>query len=75
MLILREQVIHKNFKISRIRNFYMRKVKFTQDSFDEKLGSILEEFPIIDVSHSPSSYAIHGRVYGSTSGVLDDILL
>ena len=44
------QVIHKNFKISRIRNFYMRKVKFTQDSFDEKLGAILEEFPIIDVS-------------------------
>ncbi|KAJ7802451.1 hypothetical protein B0H14DRAFT_3780578 [Mycena olivaceomarginata] len=31
-------VIHKNFKISRIRNFYMRKVKFTQDTFDEKLG-------------------------------------
>ena len=24
----------------------MRKVKFTQDSFDEKLGAILEEFPI-----------------------------
>ncbi|KAH9938820.1 GTP binding protein 4 [Epithele typhae] len=44
-------VIHKNFKISRIRNFYMRKVKFTQDSFDEKLGSILEEFPIIDDLH------------------------
>ncbi|TBU24389.1 GTP binding protein 4 [Dichomitus squalens] len=44
-------VIHKNFKISRIRNFYMRKVKFTQDSFDEKLGAILEEFPIIDDLH------------------------
>ncbi|KAG8741183.1 Nucleolar GTP-binding protein 1 [Ceratobasidium sp. 414] len=43
-------VIHKNFKISRIRNFYMRKVKFTQDSFDEKLGAILSEFPILDVS-------------------------
>jgi hypothetical protein len=28
----------------------MRKVKFTQDSFDEKLGSILSEFPILDVS-------------------------
>ncbi|CAE7189143.1 unnamed protein product [Rhizoctonia solani] len=42
-------VIHKNFKISRIRNFYMRKVKFTQDSFDEKLGAILSEFPILDV--------------------------
>ena len=42
-------VIHKNFKISRIRNFYMRKVKFTQDSFDEKLSAILEEFPMLDV--------------------------
>lgn len=27
----------------------MRKVKFTQDSFDEKLGAILTEFPILDV--------------------------
>ncbi|KDQ07156.1 hypothetical protein BOTBODRAFT_38989 [Botryobasidium botryosum FD-172 SS1] len=44
-------VIHKNFKISRIRNFYMRKVKFTQDSFDEKLGAILTEFPILDNLH------------------------
>ncbi|KAL1700264.1 P-loop containing nucleoside triphosphate hydrolase protein [Schizophyllum commune] len=44
-------VIHKNFKISRIRNFYMRKVKFTQDSFDEKLGAILSEFPVLDDLH------------------------
>ncbi|KAJ3809886.1 P-loop containing nucleoside triphosphate hydrolase protein [Lentinula aff. lateritia] len=44
-------VIHKNFKISRIRNFYMRKVKFTQDSFDEKLGAILTEFPMLDDLH------------------------
>ncbi|BEJ17115.1 hypothetical protein CspHIS471_0605160 [Cutaneotrichosporon sp. HIS471] len=44
-------VIHKNFKISRIRNFYMRKVKFTQDSFDEKIGRILDEFPILDNLH------------------------
>ncbi|THH00324.1 hypothetical protein EW145_g7100, partial [Phellinidium pouzarii] len=44
-------VIHKNFKISRIRNFYMRKVKFTQDSFDEKLGAILTEFPVLDDLH------------------------
>ena len=43
------QVIHKNFKISRIRNFYMRKVKFTQDTFEEKLTAILTEFPILDV--------------------------
>ncbi|ETW81153.1 hypothetical protein HETIRDRAFT_319570 [Heterobasidion irregulare TC 32-1] len=44
-------VIHKNFKISRIRNFYMRKVKFAQDAFDEKLGSILTSFPMLDDLH------------------------
>ncbi|KAJ7583405.1 P-loop containing nucleoside triphosphate hydrolase protein [Mycena floridula] len=44
-------VIHKNFKISRIRNFYMRKVKFTQDTFEEKLGAILTEFPMLDDLH------------------------
>lgn len=27
----------------------MRKVKFTQDTFDEKLGAILTEFPMLDV--------------------------
>ena len=27
----------------------MRKVKFTQDSFDEKLSAILDEFPMLDV--------------------------
>ena len=31
----------------------MRKVKFTEDSFDEKLGAILEEFPMLDVSMLP----------------------
>jgi len=30
----------------------MRKVKFTQDSFDEKLGAILNDFPILDVGYS-----------------------
>ena len=44
-------MIHKNFKISRIRNFYMRKVKFTQDTFDEKLAAILTEFPMLDVRY------------------------
>ncbi|KAG6868203.1 hypothetical protein C0993_006344 [Termitomyces sp. T159_Od127] len=44
-------VIHKNFKISRIRNFYMRKVKFTQDSFEEKLAAILNEFPMLEDLH------------------------
>lgn len=54
-------VIHKNFKISRIRNFYMRKVKFTQDSFDEKLGAILSEFPVLDVR--PSSLFCPNSAY------------
>ena len=31
---------------------YMRKVKFTQDKFDEKLGRIISEFPILDVSQN-----------------------
>jgi hypothetical protein len=43
-------VIHKNYNIGRIRQFYMRKVKFTQDSFDEKFKLILDEFPKLDVS-------------------------
>ena len=34
---------------------YMRKVKFTQDLFDMKLGGILSEFPILDVSLAPNS--------------------
>ncbi|KAI1786465.1 hypothetical protein LXA43DRAFT_897890, partial [Ganoderma leucocontextum] len=67
-------VIHKNFKISRIRNFYMRNVKFTQDSFDEKRafgrncsrftdGAILEEFPIIDVRLYPFLSSILNVLY------------
>lgn len=33
----------------------MRKVKFTQDSFDEKLSAILEEFPMLDVRFADGS--------------------
>ncbi|KAJ2158950.1 Nucleolar GTP-binding protein 1 [Coemansia sp. RSA 552] len=44
-------VIHPGYKITRIRQFYMRKVKFTQDTFDEKLRQILEEFPVLDSVH------------------------
>jgi nucleolar GTP-binding protein len=29
----------------------MRKVKFTQDTFDEKLGAILNDFPMLDDIH------------------------
>lgn len=43
-------VVHPGYKISRIRQFYLRKVKFAQDAFDEKLDGILNEFPQLDVS-------------------------
>ena len=44
-------VIRANFEISRIRSFYMRKVKFTQNTFHEKLEAILNEFPRLDDIH------------------------
>lgn len=46
-------VIHKNYNIGRIRQFYMRKVKFTQENFDEKFKNILDEFPKLEVSCMP----------------------
>ncbi|RKO97295.1 hypothetical protein CXG81DRAFT_11383 [Caulochytrium protostelioides] len=44
-------VIHPGYKISRIREFYMRKIKFAQDCFDEKLDHITGEFPKLDEIH------------------------
>jgi len=44
-------VIHRHYKISRIRSFYMRKVKFTQTNFSEKLSMILSEFPKLEDIH------------------------
>lgn len=44
-------VIHPGYKITRIRSFYMRKVKFTQQTIDEKLGAMLQEFPRLDDIH------------------------
>ena len=46
-------VVHKAFKITRIRNFYMRKVKFTQQNYHDKLSQIITDFPKLDVSSSP----------------------
>ncbi|CAN8102190.1 unnamed protein product [Discula destructiva] len=43
--------IRAGFKISRIRGFYTRKVKFTQETFSEKINSILETFPRINEIH------------------------
>lgn len=44
-------VVHPGFKITRIRSFYMRKVKFCQTTFGEKFQKILEDFPKIDDIH------------------------
>ncbi|KAI5475012.1 nucleolar GTP-binding protein [Pseudohyphozyma bogoriensis] len=44
-------VIRSGFKITRIRSFYMRKVKFTQQAFEERLDQILTEFPVMDNLH------------------------
>ena len=44
-------VVHKGYAIGRIRDFYLRKVKFTQGTFDEKLGAILDGFPRLDDVH------------------------
>ena len=44
-------VIHPGYSINRIRSFYMRKVKFTQASYEEKLNNIVNEFPKLDDIH------------------------
>lgn len=43
--------IRANFKITRIRKFYMRKVKFTQTTINEKLQEIVDSFPKLDDIH------------------------
>ncbi|XP_023019520.1 nucleolar GTP-binding protein 1 [Leptinotarsa decemlineata] len=44
-------VVHKQYKITRIRAFYMRKVKFAQQSFHDRLSQMLTEFPKLDEVH------------------------
>ena len=44
-------VIHRHYKISRIRQFYTRKIKFTQQTYHDKLSTILTEFPKLDDIH------------------------
>ncbi|CAF9929545.1 MAG: Nucleolar GTP-binding protein 1 [Heterodermia speciosa] len=43
--------IRSGFQISRIRAFYTRKVKYTQETFTEKLSAILEGFPRLQDIH------------------------
>ncbi|KAL1222769.1 Nucleolar GTP-binding protein 1 [Cardamine amara subsp. amara] len=44
-------VVHKGDRIANLRSFYMRKVRFTQSNFNEKLSTIIEEFPRLDEIH------------------------
>jgi nucleolar GTP-binding protein len=45
-------VVHKGYAISRIRQFYMRKVRYSQQNFYEKLSTIIDEFPRLDDIHA-----------------------
>ncbi|CAK6432887.1 unnamed protein product [Pipistrellus nathusii] len=44
-------VIHKHYQIHRIRHFYMRKVKFTQQNYHDRLSQIIMDFPKLDDIH------------------------
>ena len=44
-------VVHRHFKLSRIRHFYMRKVKYTQQNYHDKLQQIVDDFPKLDAVH------------------------
>lgn len=45
-------VVHKHYAIHRIRHFYMRKVKFTQQTCHDRLSQILTDFPMLAVRHA-----------------------
>lgn len=44
-------VVHPGYKINRIRSFYMRKIKFTQQTISERLTHILTDFPRLNDIH------------------------
>lgn len=44
-------VIHPQYMISMIRSFYLRKIRFTQQTYHDKLTGILTEFPTLDDIH------------------------
>jgi len=44
-------IIHKQYNISRIRGFYLRKIKFTQQNYHDKLTQIIGDFPRMEDIH------------------------
>ena len=41
-------IIHQHFSIQRVRQFYIKKIKFVQQKFDFYVKSMLKNFPVID---------------------------
>ncbi|KAJ4779400.1 Nucleolar GTP-binding protein 1 [Rhynchospora pubera] len=52
-------VVHKGYAINRLRQFYMRKVRFTQQNFHDKLSAIVDEFPRLEGIHPFYSDLLH----------------
>jgi len=44
-------VVHPGYAIGRIRKFYMRKVKYTAQTVNDKISQILADFPVLDDIH------------------------
>jgi len=44
-------VVHPGYAIARIRKFYIRKVKYCQQCYHDKLQQIIEDFPLMDDIH------------------------
>jgi len=44
-------VVHPGYKLTRIRSFYMRKIRFTQQTIQDRLTVILTEFPRLNDIH------------------------
>ncbi|KAJ1695614.1 hypothetical protein LUZ63_012312 [Rhynchospora breviuscula] len=52
-------VVHKGYAINRLRQFYMRKVRFTQQNFHNKLTTIVDGFPRLEGIHPFYSDLLH----------------
>lgn len=44
-------VVHPGYAMTRIKSFYMRKVKFCAETFKSKLDKIITDFPKLDDIH------------------------
>jgi nucleolar GTP-binding protein len=44
-------VVHNGWQITRIRSFYMRKVKHCQTTWNERLTRVLDDFPRVEDVH------------------------